>query len=123
MQIVLRVKHEIKHASVLKKASFYRQSLAVLDVLQAEFDAAKDNISKEKYLKLTHKIYRDKSRLFFLMKDKVSENYFEEKASKSYCDYLEEKGIRDKTQKFYEFPILNIKVFKLVFNRAYRLTS
>jgi len=31
------------------------------------------------------------------MKDKVSENYFEEKASKSYCDYLEEKGIRDKT--------------------------
>lgn len=24
---------------------------------------------------------------------------------------------------FFEFPVLNIKVFKLIFNRAYRLTS
>jgi hypothetical protein len=57
------------------------------------------------------------------MKDKVSERVSEEKASELYCAYLEEKGIRAKGEPFYEFPILNIKVFKLIFNRAYRLTS
>ena len=57
------------------------------------------------------------------MKDKILEKEFEEKSSDLYCRYLEEKGIREKEKQFYEFPVLNIKVFKLVFNRAYRLTS
>ena len=70
-KIVNKVKHEIKHASVLKKASFYRESLAVLEKVQVEFDSEREMVSKEKFLKLTHKIYRDKSRLYFLMKEKV----------------------------------------------------
>ena len=44
-KIVNKVKHEIKHASVLKKASFYRESLAVLDRVQADFESEKEMVS------------------------------------------------------------------------------
>jgi len=35
LKIIDQIKHKIKHASVLKKSSFYRQSLAILNTIQA----------------------------------------------------------------------------------------
>jgi hypothetical protein len=45
-------------------------------------------------MKLLHKVYRDKARLSYLLKDKISEKDYEYKASIIYEEYLEEKGIR-----------------------------
>lgn len=46
----------------------------------------------------------------------------EDSASLAYCHYLEEVGVRS-DKDYFGFPVLNIKVVKIVFNRAYRMTS
>ena len=37
-----KIRHEIKRASVLKKASFYRESLAVLEKCESDLDGSTD---------------------------------------------------------------------------------
>ena len=66
---------------------------------------------------------RDKSRLSFLLKDKVDEQSFEEQSKVLYCQYLEEKGVRSSGKDYFGFPIMNIKIFKILFNQAYRLSG
>lgn len=121
-----RIKHEIKKASVLKKGSCYREGLAVLTKVETDVTEEimkDDDTLKLKFIKLLHKILRDKARLFYLLKDKLQEQEMEESACVVYTEYLAERGIRPKEETFWGFPILNIKVIKIVFNRAYRLSA
>jgi hypothetical protein len=74
---------------------------------------------------LLHKILRDKARLYFLCKDKKNEKAVEQDAQFMYGVYCEEMGMQfdHHSQENWGFPIMNIKVIKMMFNRAYRISS
>jgi len=77
-------------------------------------------------VKLLHKILRDKARLYFLKKDKLNEKAVEKDAQFMYGVYCEEMGLKfdhNGHQENWGFPLMNIKVIKMMFNRAYRLSS
>jgi hypothetical protein len=79
-----------------------------------------------KFVKLLHKILRDKARLYFLCKDKKHEVAFESDAAFMYGVFCEEMGVKiekDGHKDTWGFPILNIKVIKIMFNRAYRMST
>ena len=81
---------------------------------------------RAKYVKLMHKILRDKARLYFLCKDKKHEQVFETDSAFMYGVFCEEMGIKfdkDGHKENWGFPLLNIKVIKIMFNRAYRMSN
>jgi hypothetical protein len=73
LSVIDRVKHNIKLASVYKKSSCYREGLKLLEDIETELDTEitkKEYPRPEKFIKLMHKVLRDKARLYFLIKDK-----------------------------------------------------
>ncbi len=127
INMIDRMKHNIKVASVLKKSSCWREGLKLLESMESELDLEiqnKDQPRPEKLMKLMHKVLRDKARLFFLVKDKQSEQETEEASQLVYEMYLKERGLpQSADKKWWGFSILNIKVIKIVFNRAYRIAG
>lgn len=70
-----------------------------------------------------HKVLRDKARLYFLIKDKQQEKESEEASQLVYEMYCKERGLAESDKKWWGFSLLNIKVIKLIFNRAYRVSG
>lgn len=79
MSFTDRVKHGIKHASVLKKSSCYREGLKMLESLEAKLnEQLEQSDENSKLFKYLHKVLRDKARLYFLCKDRRAEKKMEE---------------------------------------------
>ena len=94
----------------------------MLDSLETELNEQLEKSDENpKLFKYLHKVLRDKARLYFLCKDRRAEKKMEEDSQFMYSHYLEARGVKSH-EGMWCFPIVNIKIIKIMFNRAYRMS-
>lgn len=115
------MKLEVKIAQVLKRSMRYLDAMKILERLESELTEVIENESdySDFYL-LAHKVAREKARLHFWQKDFKKDEAAEDEAREIYSEYLNSVVEEPLTSKW-GFPVVNIKVIKIMIFRAYRL--
>lgn len=74
---VEKIKHELKRANILKRASFFPQAKTLLHEIEGELQVLQTQMEDPKLFKLMFKVLRELARLANCCKDPVAEQTYE----------------------------------------------